>query len=119
MTDRKARTSLNIEVVMEVSGASEMQVWAHTSNCEMAVLKKSIDMDKDMAAQLIDAIPKDQSRCSSASSGKNANLMERVKLPGSSTTKVAFFYSLTTRPKWSPSFTIVTLQPLLASPAII
>lgn len=43
---------------MEVSGASEMQAAAHTSNREMAVLKKSIDMDKDMAAQLIDAIPK-------------------------------------------------------------
>ena len=43
---------------MEVSGASEMQAAAHTSNREMAVLKKSIDMDKDMAAQLIDAILK-------------------------------------------------------------
>ena len=43
---------------MEVYGASEMQAAAHTANRKIAVLKKSIDMDKDMAAQLIDTIPK-------------------------------------------------------------
>ena len=43
---------------MEVSGASEMQAASHAQGREIAVLKKSIDMDKDMAAQLIEAIPK-------------------------------------------------------------
>ena len=43
---------------MEVSGASEMQQASYSQGREIAVLKKSIDMDKDMAAQLIDAIPK-------------------------------------------------------------
>lgn len=43
---------------MEVSGASEMQAASFKQGREIAVLKKSIDMDKDMAAQLIDAIPK-------------------------------------------------------------
>ncbi|MCM8531612.1 MAG: putative motility protein [Lentisphaeraceae bacterium] len=41
-----------------LSGPSEMQAAAFSQSKDVAVLKKSIDNDKQMAAQLIDAIPK-------------------------------------------------------------
>ena len=44
--------------VEAVSGPSQMQSASMSQAKDIAVLKKSIDLEKDMASQLIEAIPK-------------------------------------------------------------
>ena len=42
---------------MEVSGPMELQAASQAQSHEIAVLKKGLDIQKDMAAQLLEAIP--------------------------------------------------------------
>ena len=60
---------------MEVSasGAMQMQNAAMTQSKDIAMIKKSIDVEKDMAAQLLDGISTNVDK--NAAAGKQVNML--------------------------------------------